>query len=509
MLRHHSKSLPPFLWLLRDFQFAVVDENGMKITPTDFLRYVVLKEDEFKVCDAIEKFFVSFECQVLPPPTTDPEVVANLDKHKAKVSVMFWSKLDSLVIFLKSVVKPRKIFDGSCVVDGPTLATLVEETTKAINYHAHCLPALNNSVVNSRCQVVLYELLEEYNSTMRQRYEEASKDRPLEEVRHDDLLKKDRRETLMGIHHGVSDQLMEELKQRFGWLLSSTIQVSMKKELQGRLAQYNLETSSPLTEKVNKLVGGALYPFVEENKRRSHKYCQDLFVRLYNPIKSKVLAANESGYVLKDLEDDIEQLWKHFNDQAIGPQKLQARHQGLQTIKDDMKMFETHLKMCDELLTSIKERQQEQEKYEQLKEVVQELADGKERQEKEFADLIKQQREAEIMREKTDEEIRIKIGKYEEQECLRQEENRCEMETENQKRRETEKIHKKLQQKLQRRKEEEERQAKDRKEIETLQCKLSEETEKLKRLKEVQAEREKTKQLESQLKVMPKEKSTN
>ena len=381
------KNFPPFLWLLRDFQFKVEDESGKKLTPTEYLRDVVLKEDESGVCEAIGKFFVSFECQILPPPATDPEVLASLDKHREKVMV-FWTKVDSLVTSLKSVVQPKKVFDGSGVVDGCTLATLVEETTKAIN-DPESVPTLDNTwklVVKSRCQVVLDELLEEYNSIMRRRYKEASKGCPLEEVCAGD----DGRQTLMGIHHDVHGQLIETLKQKLGGLLSSTMtgvptQDSIKNELEKKLVQYNLETSSTLTEQVNKLVGGALYPFVEENKRRSQEYCQDLFVRLYNPIKTKVQDANKSEYVLEDLEGDIKKLWEDFDNQAIGPQKSQVRHQGLQTIESDKKMFEIHLKDCEVLLTSIRDKQQEQEKHEELKGVLQDLVDGKEHQEKQFA----------------------------------------------------------------------------------------------------------------------------
>ena len=88
---------------------------------------------EEKVGRAIITFFTKIECRLLPPPSEDKEVMKRVESNQSKLSEQFNTGVEELVTFLKCNVETKKVFGKGILIDGPTLAPLVEETIKAIN----------------------------------------------------------------------------------------------------------------------------------------------------------------------------------------------------------------------------------------------------------------------------------------------------------------------------------------------------------------------------------------
>lgn len=122
------KTFPPFLWLIRDMLLEMPTEDGKKLSPTEFLNQEVLCNEKSKetgsteavVRKALYNFFPKFECRTLPPPSSSTEVMANVSTSHDKLAPLFNEGVDELIVFLKTSVKPKKVFteDGSAC-DGP------------------------------------------------------------------------------------------------------------------------------------------------------------------------------------------------------------------------------------------------------------------------------------------------------------------------------------------------------------------------------------------------------
>ena len=397
---HHGKettddeycsSFPPFLWLLRDAFVKMPEVNGKELTPTEYLITEVLGDNpgsmEVAVHRALKKFFPSFVCKMLSTPTANKDVMRDIVTKQKRLTDSFNDEVDQLIAFLKTNVKPKQVFSNagaSC--DGCTLAKLVEQVAKEVN-DPMSIPALDNTwnlVVQSRCRDVQKKLIAEYCTTIKTRYDSASKGGPLEEEVESS---QEQCASVIGIHNKLWAEIKEKFQKELRPLLSvpvseeCTLQ-SVTNELENELVQFQLETSNS----VRKVNGGALYTVIaEENQKRSREYCNKIFTDLYTKIRRRVESA-EKGYTVETLEADIDNLWQEYDSKSVGPEKMY--------IRDNMEhQIEENRRMLQEWLQRAQDRREVKELYKKIDTKLEEQNEKRIRAEEERREKVEKQLE--------------------------------------------------------------------------------------------------------------------
>ena len=422
----HWKFFPPFLWLLRDVLIHMPERNGRELTPTEFLTTEVLSGDnsdsvKVAVYNTLTRCFPTFECKTLPPPSTDKKVMAKVSTSLEKLDSLFNQGVDELIAFVKANIKAKKVFDAAgAKCDGPTFAIFVKKINEAVN-DPQSIPALDSTwklVVESRCRSVQERILSEYCNSMKYRYDETSKGGPIEEVADHEL---EHKKSLMGIHDTLWSELRKHLNDELGPLitLKVTRECSLEMdELEKQLIQTLWETDPSTQARVKKVVGGALLPIAEENRKRSWKFCNQLFADLYTPIREQVqMTEGEDGYTPDKLAADIKALVQEYDAKSVGPEKWKVRAAMETTIKQNKELFQKHL---HEVLQYAKKEREAKEMYENLRNELQELKESRNRIAEKFDNFAKQQQEAEERRQQEFDtemkELKEKLQKQEEKE---------------------------------------------------------------------------------------------
>lgn len=419
------KVLPPFMWLLRDVLLKIPKKDGKEVSPTEYLKTTVLCVDDSKeqksmgedVHRALHHFFPSFRCETLPIPATSEEVMEQITTSQEQLNPLFSSGVDKLIDFLQENVKPKKVFDGDeGACNGPTLATLVQVVANKVN-DPRSIPALDSTwklVVSSRCKAVQDRLLEEYKTAIKACYDKASKEGPIDEYSDPDSKSS---MSVMGIHEQNWKVIREKLCNELGPLLSSpvteecTLQ-SVEEQLENQLVQYE-EGIIPHTQlDANKVVGGAIFPILEKNRKKSLNFCKQIFTDLYNPIKKKALSGKD-GYTPEDLATELEKAFQEYDKKSAGPERWRVRAKMERTIKENQEIFEKRL---EELLR----RAQLEREAKQMQESLRNLVDSRRQLDERFTEFAKQQNEAAEKRKlETETEVKKlkeKIKQHEEKE---------------------------------------------------------------------------------------------
>ena len=435
----HWRCFPPFLWLLRDVFVTMPKRNGKELTPTEYLTTEVLGDDnsdsmKVAVRKTLIQCFPTFDCKTLPPPSTDRKVMENISTSLEKLDTLFNQGVDELIAFIKANIKAKKVFDAvGTKCDGPTFAILVKEVTKAVN-DPQSIPALNSTwklVVESRCKSMQERLLSEYCNTIKYRYDETSKGGPLEERADHEL---EYTKSLMGIHDTLWSELRKKLNDELGPLLNLKVTgectlETVTDQLEKQLVQTLWETDPSTQARVKKVVGGALFPIVEENRKRSWEFCDQLFTKLYTPIREKVqMTGGEGGYTPDKLAADIKALVQDYDAKSVGPEKWRVRAAMETTIKQNKELFQKHLQ---EVLHYDKKEREAEEMYENLRNELQKLKESRNQIAEKFDKFAKQQQEDE---ERRQQEFDTEMKELKER-LKKQEEKEIEMNTKEMKRR--------------------------------------------------------------------------
>lgn len=112
------------------------EENGIyKLTHTNRVSHHRSDNPdsmEVAVRKALKQFFPSFMCITLPTPSADTEVMRAIATKGKKLISLFNQRVDELIAFLKTNVKPKQVFSNAgAPCDGQTFATLLQEVAKA------------------------------------------------------------------------------------------------------------------------------------------------------------------------------------------------------------------------------------------------------------------------------------------------------------------------------------------------------------------------------------------
>lgn len=399
------RCFPPFLWLLRDVLIRMPERNGKEFTLTEFLTTEVLggdNSDSMKaaVRKTLTQCFPTFECRALPRPSTERKVMVSVSTNLEKLDSLFNHGVDELITFVKADIKAKKVFDAAgAKCDGPTFAILVKEVTKAVNDDPQSIPALDSTwklVIESRCRSVQERLLSEYCNTIKYRYDEASKGGPIEEVADHEL---EHKKSLIGIHDTLWSELRKQLNDELGPLLTLKVTGECSLEmvtdqLEKQLIQTLWETDPSKQDRVKKVVGGALLPIADENRKRSWEFCNQLFTKLYTPIREQVqMTGGEDGYTPDKLAADIKALVQEYDAKSVGPEKWKVYAAMETTIKQTKGLFQKHL---HEVIEYTKKEREAKEMFENLRNELRELKEKREQIKEKFDDFVKQQQEVKL-----------------------------------------------------------------------------------------------------------------
>ena len=298
---------PDFLWLLRDVQLEFTDENGNVITPTEYIKGQVLSI-ESPEATAVMTLFPSLECQTLPHPNCNP------GRNPEKASTEFSTSVHNIRQHILQIVKAKRGFHTTAEVDGPTLVDLAKQYIRAINTPG-TIPSLEFSwlaVVDRKLTALAEELLNRYEEEMVSAVKDAL---PLEEGSLDDNEQPPK--TLFGIHQSIYCPKFNLLKDEFTRLVPMTADTSREHrssetknlkdflvKFEDQIAQYD-HIAGEGERSTLKLIGGILFKYTEQNRRRSQEYCEKLFDDLY-------------------VQQEIVKLWwlqERYRNKAVGPAK--------------------------------------------------------------------------------------------------------------------------------------------------------------------------------------------
>ena len=403
----HWKCFPPFLWLLRDMLVSMPERHGRKLTPTEYLKSVVLGGDDSDstktaVRKSLTRSFPSFECRTLPPPSTDATVMENVNTSMEKLDTLFNQGVNELIACVKQNIKPKQLFDATGTeCDGPTFAVFVKGATEAVN-DPYSIPALDNTwkmVVESRCKAVQESLLLEYSNSIRDRYNEISQGAPLEEVAN--------KNSLMEIHDTLWCEIRKKLDNEVRPLLA--LEVTKEYTLQivtDQLEKQLIQTQGG-TDSRKLVVGGALFPIIEKNRERSRQFCDNLYLKLYAPIQEKVQrTTGEDEYTPEQLAADVVTLFEKYDAQCIGPEKWNIRAQIEASLDQHKELFRAHLQQVSQ---HAKKDREQREEVEGLRSELREVKESKRKIDEYITDFKKELQESEERKQKEIRELKEKV----------------------------------------------------------------------------------------------------
>ena len=338
---------PSFLWLLRDATLKPVSEADDELSPTDYLKTQVLCRSKKGlptkadiVAMAILGYFPTVECQTLPLPSADEDIVQNITEHQEQLSDDFNTRIEEVFRFILENVSVKRGFNTSIPVDGSTLVLLAQGYIVEINKPGSIL-ALEcswHTMVSLKLKELIERLVAEYESEM----EAALKQKaplemyPKDEDQYDPLKKLEndsdvvccRPEALMQIHDSIITLKRKIFQDEVKRLMPQDIEGNEEQrkaltvEFERRIVEYeDVKHDTDGGEVIIRTVtGGKLLSFVQRNKQKSLEFCNQLFEELFKPIQDLIdtLSPN-SGITFDDLSSEIEAMLAEYRRKAIGP----------------------------------------------------------------------------------------------------------------------------------------------------------------------------------------------
>lgn len=307
-----KKFFPHFLWLLRDCDLKMEDDNKKPLDPTTYMCSCILKMDndggsqkgKSEAGKQVGSFFRSLECRKLPKPSTTPKVLRDMFGQKDRLGKEFTSEMSKTFDLILENTDPKVAMDGIAVVDGLFLAELVGNSVHAVN--AGGLPDFRQgwmAQVRVRCQEIVDQMVTTYKDRMEQYL--CTGVMPVEE------------ENVVEKHKLLVEKSRIELKTSLSEIDPLSVTVDHSKIIE------SLNDSLEKRDGDGQLVEGcALHYFILKNYSASKENCEALWATLMKDCKiyEKVSQAVRAS-VPYDLTPDVKKLEEKFLTYAIGPAK--------------------------------------------------------------------------------------------------------------------------------------------------------------------------------------------
>ena len=317
---------PQFLWLLRDVSLKATDQSGTQLAPTDYLktqvlwsRYATVPDTADTVATCIMNYFPSVECRFLPLPSGDKNILQNMEDDSV-LSDEFTQCRDEVKQFIFQSVDLKRGFNRNAFVTGPVFASLAEQYVPIINTPGQIIAIENcwENAVKASLNATSDSLVKKYRQTMEVKL--SLIELPIEESIADSQLS----QTLMGMHSLTFRPLCQQLKKEFDSLMppnrttTDTTEQEKNKQLLQQFEQRIVEYDDGV------ISGGELYPFVQENRKKSQEQCEGIFNELYAPIKQRIdekMQNPGSKYSYADVLKELKTAYETYSVRAVGPAK--------------------------------------------------------------------------------------------------------------------------------------------------------------------------------------------
>ena len=326
---------PSFLWLLRDATLKPVSETDVEISPTEYLKTQVLCRSKKRlpctadiVAMAILGYFPTIECQTLPQPSADKDILQHIAEHQEKLSDEFNVRIEEVIRFILENVSAKKGFTDISV-DGSTLVLLAQGYITEINKPGSILSleCSWHTMVNLKLKEIQENLVAMYKREMEAALTGKA---PLEEYPTDGNHCKS--EALMQIHERILNPKRKILQDEMKRLMPPDIEgieslqeqrKVLMAEFERRIVEYEeVEHDSARGEVITRTIvkGGILHSFVQRNKQNSHEFCAELFDSLFQPIQELISALSpDESITFGEFSCQIDAMLVEYRSKAIGP----------------------------------------------------------------------------------------------------------------------------------------------------------------------------------------------
>lgn len=353
------KTFPFFIWLLRDVVLTL--PKGCHTIKDYFLTRVFKASSSPRssntakdVAESILRYFPGFDAFKLPPPSANPEVVANLNRDEVheEINESFFRGVDEFKMVLKSKLAPKHSFNDGELVTGEALATMVTSYVTALNTPG-TVPNVQKAwevFVASKCTEAKEEGCAIYREAMKA---EMSGKLPCE------------RDVVRKAHTMAFDEALKSFKERTVGLSTASIENHLKELtdfMEDRLNHWQDENTKRTKEICNQLLIGLKRQHLDPvlTKLRGKDGAKLSFAEIvacYNSI--------EQGYRLESrgAQDVCAQMFYEFHPQLQTEMESHMEH--LQQLKD----FDENLALEKEALAQeLQERKKVEEEKAQLEE---------------------------------------------------------------------------------------------------------------------------------------------
>ena len=384
---------PDFLWLLRDAILMVPPgRDGKPMTPTDYLKTVVLKRGKGfeesksdKIGRAILTVFPTIECKTIQPPSADPKVMHDIVASQELLEPRFNEQVESLVEYLLQSVRAKNGFVEGKLVDGPLLAAMASQFLEAVN-NPDAIPCITDTwqaAVEARCKKVLDQMIQEYTQEMEAKI--ASVGLPIEEDSVDDI-GSSKPCTLLGLHRSILLQKTEVLMKQVGHFVggpaanleggtSTFNRESLSAELEQSTAVFSEDTIVTIEgqrARKKKVVGGVLFKFAQDNHSESRSYCLALFAELYSKVEERMQTMDNS-YTFAKLSSDLTILQQEYYQRAKGPAKWEVYTEKESFIKSQEENYQRLRGFKKEAFDALQKASKEKARNDKLNDSLDEL----------------------------------------------------------------------------------------------------------------------------------------
>lgn len=174
-LDSYANNFPSFLWVIRDFALDLIDENGRKLTSSQYLENALRMHEDSKDEESIKKneirkllqlFFKERDCYTLIRPVNDEKKLRLIDKLPTnELRPEFLNQMKEFVSRVYNGLRP-KLIQGS-YVNGKTYLELVRMYVDSLNNNS--IPDVKTSwklVVESQMEQIFEKSLNYYTEEM-------------------------------------------------------------------------------------------------------------------------------------------------------------------------------------------------------------------------------------------------------------------------------------------------------------------------------------------------------
>jgi hypothetical protein len=306
--KQEQLTLPDFLWLLRD-----VDTVPVGVDITEDVKQMLKKNKACKELGSIVEFFPSFHCLTIPPPSADDDILAEITSNLDNLSIHFNKGIDDAIKHMLDEIRIKVGCGSSTKCDGSMLACLIEQFFVSISEPTSKFPTFQSSwimAIELKLKKVAKVIVKEYDDDMSV---QLGCRMPLPDGQDGET-----GETLMNVHQQIF------AKKRLKFL--DAILSCQTQRWSTKLRGFENELISDFDRQIaefdptqNRVIGGRLFKFIQDNFKASEKACSSLYKKKYEKIV-RVKLLNALGMkVYTSIRKEVNAFWKEYYNEAIGP----------------------------------------------------------------------------------------------------------------------------------------------------------------------------------------------